>query len=58
MCKHYFSIKSARYRLFNSKILKLYTKLYNKTYALDIGYIYMWLRIEILRVRDLHYISM
>ena len=27
-------------------------------YALDIGYIYMWLRIEILRARDLYCISM
>ena len=52
-----FSIKSARYKLFNS-ILPYILNCIIKQYALDIGYIYMWLRIEILRVRDLHCISM
>ena len=42
----FFSIKSARY------------KIIIKQYALNIGYIHMRLRIEILRARDLHCISM
>ena len=52
-----FSIKSARYKLFNS-ILPYILSCIIKQYALDIGYIYMWLIIEILRARDLHCISM
>ena len=37
----FFSIKFARYKIIIQQ------------YALNIGYIHMWLRIEILRVRDL-----
>jgi len=53
----FFSIKSARYKLFNRKIPYILNFIIQQ-YALDIGYIYMWLIIEILRARDLHCISM